>query len=341
MNGGSPFADPAFWYVTEQRSGTFEGAIAVVSKDGVLNVMVSRLEELSAKRGKGKVHVYEKRDERNAIIKELLKDAKKIGINFHSVSHAAAEYIRKTAGVKIKDVSKVVTKTMSVKDTSEIKAIRDACAISSKAASSVPDMLKEGMTEKEAAAEIDMMMRRLGADGNAFDTIAAFGKFSAEPHHRPSGRRLAAGDTALFDFGCRHEMYCSDLTRTVFFREPDKRLLRAYDVVLKAKEAGMREIRSGAAVKDVDMAARNVIDESEFKGTFIHSFGHGIGMQVHEGISVSYASDDILEENMVISAEPGIYIPGLGGIRIEDTVLVKKNGCEPLTSFDQSVTVLK
>jgi len=136
-------------------------------------------------------------------------------------------------------------------------------------------------------------------------------------------------------------MYCSDLTRTVFFGEPDERLRRAYEVVQKAKAAGMDAMMDGAPAKKADLAARKIIDSSEFKDMFIHSFGHGIGMNVHEGTSVSHLSKDILKENMVVSAEPGIYIPGVGGIRIEDTVIIKKDGCEPLTKFDQRLTVVR
>ena len=341
MNGGTPFLDTTFWYVTEQRSGSFEGTIAIISKDGKLDVIVNKLEELSARGGKGNVHVYEKKEERDALLKGILKGCKKIGMNTHSVTYAGAEYIKKISEAEITDVSKAILRTVSIKDAPEIEATRAACKIASKVADSIPEFLREGMTEKEAAAEIDGRMRSLGAEGNSFDTIAAFGEFSAEPHHRPCGRKLKKGDTALFDFGCRYDMYCSDLTRTVFFGDPDDRLRRAYEVVSKAKTAGMDAYGDGVPAKDADIAARNVIDESEFKGTFIHSFGHGIGMNVHEGISVSPASEDILKKNMVVSAEPGIYIPGVGGIRIEDTVLVKKNGCEALTNFDQSMTVIR
>ena len=341
MNGGTPFVDPVFWYVTEQRSGSFEGTIAVISKDGTLDVIVNRLEELSAKRGKGTIHVWEKREERDALLRDLLKDCKKVGVNAGSVTYAGARYLRKTAKVKMTDVSKAIRSTISVKDDSEIRSIRYACRTASKVAEQIPEFLTEGMTEKEAAAEIDNRMRILGAEGNAFETIAAFGKNSAEPHYRPGGRKLKKGDVALFDFGCKYEMYCSDLTRTVFFGEPDERLRRAYETVQKAKAAGMGAMTDGAPAKKADMAARKIIDSSEFKGMFIHSFGHGIGMNVHEATSVSHLSKDILKENMVVSAEPGIYIPGVGGIRIEDTVIIKKDGCEPLTKFDQRLTVVR
>ena len=340
MNGTSPFLDSVFWYLTEQGSGTFEGTIAVASNDG-LDVIVNKLEETSARGGSGNIHVFETRDERERILKSILEGKKRIGMNVHSVSYAAAEYIKKVSGSSVTDVTKGINDTISIKDEKELSAIRKACRISSGTASSVHRMLSAGMTEREAAARIDTDMRNHGAEGNAFDTIAAFGEYSAEPHHRPGDRALKKGDAALFDFGCKYSMYSSDLTRTVFFGEPPEILKRAYKAVYEAKEAGMARIADGIPAKEADLAAREVIDATEFKGMFIHSFGHGIGMDVHEGTSLSHLSKDILKENMVVSAEPGIYIPGIGGIRIEDTVLVKKNGCEPLTEFDKEMTVIQ
>lgn len=340
MNGREPFLDSAFWYLTGLDSGSFEGSIAIVSRDGTLDIITGKLEETCARNSDGNVHVYETREQRNTIIANILKGAGRIGMNVHSVTYAGAEFIRKLTEAKIMDATRAISGTMAVKDDIEIGKIREACRIASKTAMRIPDMLSYGITEKEVAGKIDLDMRDNGADGNSFETIAAFGSSAAEPHHRPSDIRLRDGDTALFDFGCKYGMYCSDLTRTVFFGEPDEVLRRAYDVVMQAKIAGMNLIKDGAAARDVDIAARNIIDDSEFKGRFIHSFGHGVGMDVHEGISVSHISNDVLKENMVITAEPGIYIPGVGGIRVEDTVLVKKNGYESLTKFDQSFTVI-
>jgi Xaa-Pro dipeptidase len=151
---------------------------------------------------------------------------------------------------------------------------------------------------------------------------------------------LKKGDTALFDFGAKYDRYCADLTRTIFLDDPGDTMRRVYDIVLKAQQAGIDAIRPGVNAEAVDAAAREVIDSTEFKGRFIHSFGHGIGMDVHQAISVSPRSEQVLEAGNVISAEPGIYIPGIGGIRIEDTVLVTEDGCRILTDYDHSITVV-
>ncbi|MFA7160952.1 MAG: Xaa-Pro peptidase family protein [Candidatus Methanomethylophilaceae archaeon] len=341
-NGTEPFLDSAFWYLTGLDSGTFEGSFAVVSRERGLHVIVSKLEEEAAKRSRGEVTVYSTGRERDDAVKKAIGSAGRIGIPFDSTVHSMFAYISKMGeGAEISNISPALGEVRSVKDREEISRIEAACAISSKVASEIPGMLREKISEEEAAARMDSRMRELGASGNAFETIAAFGPASAEPHHRPTGYRLKKGDVALFDFGAKRNMYCSDLTRTVFLGDPDPRLLRAYEVVLEAQRAGIEAIKDGVQAKEPDAAARDVIEASEFRGMFIHSFGHGIGMDVHEPISLSPRSENVLKAGNVVSAEPGVYISGVGGIRIEDTVLVTENGCRRLTDFDRSVTIIR
>lgn len=339
-NDGEPFLDSTFWYLTEQRSGTFEGSFAIAGPNG-LDVIVSILEEEGAREGKGNIHVYHDRKERDQFIRDALKGCTRVGFNVNCVTYAAAEYVRKTAEVEIVNASDAIGSTVSVKDEKEIEATRRACAISSQVAGEIPDMLSEGVSEKEVAARMDSRMRELGGTGNAFDTIAAFGPWSSQPHHMPCDYRLASGDAALFDFGTKYDRYCSDMTRTVFLGRPPEIMERAYELVLEAQQAGIAEYRAGAEARAADLAARKVIDDSEFKGRFIHSFGHGIGQDVHQHLSVSPRSEHVLQAGNVVSAEPGVYIPGVGGIRIEDTVLITESGCEVLTSFDHSFTVVR
>lgn len=341
VNDGEPFLDSTFWYLTEQKSGTFEGSFAVVGPDGQLDVIISILEEEGAHDGVGDVHVYHNREERDSFLRDALRGCAKVGFNTHSATYAAVEFVKKTVeGIEAVDAGKAISDTVSIKDAKEIEATRKACQISSQVAAEIPDMLSEGVSEKEVAARMDSRMRELGGTGNAFDTIAAFGAYSSQPHHMPCDYRLRKGDTALFDFGTKYDRYCSDMTRTVFLGNPPEVLERAYEVVLEAQRAGIAEYRDGAPANAADLAARKVIDDSEFKGKFIHSFGHGIGMDVHQDISVSPKSPQTLRAGNVVSAEPGIYIPGVGGIRIEDTCLITEGGCEILTSFDHSFTVV-
>ena len=340
MNGGSPFLDSAFWYITEHSSGVYEDSMAIVSPDGSVDMVIGSLEEEAARSAKAEVHVFRTGQERTEAVKDLLKGSKKVGVNGNCALHSMCRWLEKNADIELVDVSKAIADTVAVKDAEEIRLTEQACRITSQVARRLPEMISEGVSEKEVAAEMDIAMRRLGGTGNAFDTIAAFGANSAECHHVPDDSRLKKGEAALFDFGAKYGMYCADLTRTIFLGDPPDILKRAYETVRLAQIAGIERIRDGAGAAEPDLAAREVIDATEFKGMFIHSFGHGIGMDVHQPIHVSPRSEQTLRAGNIISAEPGIYIPGVGGIRIEDTVLVTEDGCRILTDYDHSFTVV-
>lgn len=341
-NAGEPFLDSTYLYLTGCTSGTFEGARAIVTEDGELHTFVSILEEETAKTGDGIVHVFNNDQERKDQMKEVLAGCGRIGVNYGSVAYGSVEWMRSflDKDVQIVDASKTVAATIAIKDSREIDMIGKACDISSQVAQELPDMIHEGATEREVAAEMGIRMLRLGGSGLAFDTIAAFGANSSQPHYMPGDYALRKGDTALFDFGSKYSLYCSDLTRTIFLGDPGDVLKSAYKVVKEAQEAGLALMRDGVSAAEVDIAARKVIDDSEFKGKFIHSFGHGIGMDVHQPISLSPKSTQVLHAGNVVSAEPGVYIPGLGGIRIEDTVLITEDGCRILTKYDHELTIV-
>ena len=227
-----------------------------------------------------------------------------------------------------------------MKEDTEVEKIVAAQRIAEQALEEVLNDIKIGVTEKEIAARLTYLMLHYGAENMSFDPIVVSGANSSKPHGVPTEKTIEAGDFVTMDFGCIYDGYCSDMTRTVFLGKPPEVLERAYDVVLRAQEAGIAEYRAGAKACEADLAARKVIDDSEFKGKFIHSFGHGIGMDVHQHISVSPRSEQVLQAGNIVSAEPGVYIPGVGGIRIEDTILITEDGCEALTSFDHSFTVV-
>ena len=340
MNATEPFLDSTYWYLIEDASGCYESSRAVVTRDGELHTFVNILEEEGAKACKGNVHVYHTDKERREQMAEVLKGARKIGVNYPMAAYGSVEWMKSFIDAEIVDASAVISKTIAVKDDREIAEIQKACDITSRVARELPDIIAEGLTEREVASEMDMRMLRYGGQGNAFDTIAAFGANTSMPHYMPGDCKLKQGDAALFDFGSKHGMYCSDLTRTIFLGEPPDILRRAYEVVRQAQEAGIACIRAGVKACDPDLAARKIIDESEFKGLFIHSFGHGIGMNVHEPIGLYPRSEQVLEAGNVVSAEPGVYIPGVGGIRIEDSILVTEDGCRVLTSYDHGLTVV-
>ncbi|KUK52006.1 MAG: Peptidase M24 [Desulfotomaculum sp. 46_296] len=192
--------------------------------------------------------------------------------------------------------------------------------------------LKPGCTEVEISLEMEYFMRRGGAKKISFDTIVASGVRGAMPHGVASDKQLEIGDLVTMDFGCEFNNYCSDITRTVCLGAPTEMQERIYRIVLEAHDAGVHSIRQGVKASDVDLAARNVIEKYHFGKNFRHSTGHGVGLIVHENPVISAKDGTILQAGMVITVEPGVYLPGWGGVRIEDMVLVEEKGARLLTN---------
>ena len=183
-------------------------------------------------------------------------------------------------------------------------------------------------------------MMKLGAEETSFSSIVAFGENASMPHYSPGERKLRKNEFVLMDFGARYKRYCSDITRTVVYGKATDEMKEMYDVVLRAQTESMKLIKENVNGKDVDLAARKVIDESKFKGRFIHSLGHGVGMDVHDHPALASTYDFPLKENMVVTNEPGVYIPKVGGVRIEDDVIVKKDTCEVISTAPKDLIEL-
>lgn len=331
MNGTDPNLDNSFFYATGIPNGLFEGCVAII-QPRKLEVLSSELEELSSRTAGVHTTVFNDADHRHDILERRLKGMRSIGVNSREVTHANYLRIKKAAGkARLVDISTDLENARVVKQPDEIAKVKKACSIGSSVGEMIPELVSEGMTETEAAAELNHKMMRLGATGPAFVTAVAFGAKSAEPHYHPGPRKLKRGQFALFDYGACYGRYVSDITRTFTCGRADKRQRDMYEVVLRAQLAALDAIRAGVHGKEVDLAARKVIDGSQFKGRFIHSTGHGIGVTVHDPGSLSPSRDMVLKEGMVLTVEPGAYITGFGGVRIEDDVLVTKKGCQILT----------
>jgi Xaa-Pro aminopeptidase len=196
------------------------------------------------------------------------------------------------------------------------------------------------MTERDAALELDMSLRRAGAENVAFETIMAFGENAAEPHHHPSGRPLQRGDIVKMDFGCVVDGYHSDMTRTVSFGEPPAQLREVYDIVRSAQQAGLDAVRAGVGGAEADEASRSVIRDAGYGDKYTHSLGHGVGLEIHEGPTLRAGGKDVVPENAVVTVEPGIYLEGIGGVRIEDMVEVRSDGCRVIPRTAKELMVL-
>jgi len=219
------------------------------------------------------------------------------------------------------------------KEPSEIATLREAIRLTEVGLERLVREIRIGDKERELALRLESYMREAGADGVSFGMNVSAGENTALPHYRAGDRRLARGDLLLFDVGARFEGYCADITRTFAVGEASDRAGRLYEIVLAANREGIAAVHAGAKAQDVDGAARQVIDGAGYGDRFGHGLGHGIGLELHEAPTLSSRSEDTLVDGMVTTVEPGVYLPGFGGIRIEDDVAVTADGCDVLTHF--------
>jgi Xaa-Pro aminopeptidase len=338
VNSVEPHLDQSFFYAFDVPSGMFEGSAAVAFPDGKLHVLSSVLEEESARQAaKHDPHVtvdtMSQPDDRRKWLARLLPANGRVGLNFHELTHEDFLAVEKAAPKATwLDASTAVRRARMVKDAREIERLRRAGAIGSKVAEMIPSMLKKGLTETVLASEIEYQMMRSGASGRSFSTIVGFGRNGAEPHYTPQELPLEPGMSLVCDFGAFFQRYASDITRSFHFGPTDEELKRVHECVEAAQQAAFDLLRGGVPAKEVHLAAQNVVDASPWKGRFIHGLGHSIGLAVHDGFAMNGRTEELLEPGMVITIEPGIYLPGRGGVRIEDDVLVTEKGFEFLTT---------
>ena len=243
-------------------------------------------------------------------------------------------------GVKMIPVNGVVESLRAIKDEAELAILRKAVAIVDEVFSQIVKEMRPGMKERDVALRMETFMREMGASGSAFDTIVASGPRSALPHGVASDRVLEKGDLVTLDFGAVYQGYCSDITRTVMIGEPNAKQREIYECVKEAQQAAVDAVRPGMTGRELDAVARDRIAAHGFGDYFGHGTGHGLGLEVHESPTASLMSKDILAPGMVVTVEPGIYLPDFGGVRIEDDVLVTETGGEVLTKSTKELLVL-
>ena len=241
---------------------------------------------------------------------------------------------------KLTAVESLVEDLRLIKDESEIEKLKKAVEIADQGFDFLLDFIKVGKTEKEIALELEFFMKRNGGEANAFDFIVASGKRGALPHGVASNKKIENGDLVTIDFGTVFQGYHSDITRTIAVGEPKSKLKDIYELVLSAQKKVISEIKAGMSCVDADKIARDFIAEAGYKENFGHGLGHGIGLEIHEGPRLSYTSDKVLEPGMVVTDEPGIYVSNLGGVRIEDDLLITEEGCEVLNSAPKELIIL-
>ena len=270
------------------------------------------------------------------------KRIKRVGFEASRMLYEAYQRIAKSLprGVKLKPIGPVVDGLRMVKSDDEIARIRRSVLTNSEAFEKTVRSIRPGARESAIAAELEYQMRRLGAEKAAFETIVAIGPRSALPHAQPTARKLGNDELLLIDMGACQDGYMSDMTRVLFLGTPSRRVRTMYDAVLKAQLAGIDAVRPGVTAAHVDRAARRVLEIEGLGKEFVHSTGHGLGLEIHEGPRLGRRDKTKLQPGMAITIEPGAYVRDFGGIRIEDTVLVTKNGCEVLTPTSKELRLL-
>jgi Xaa-Pro aminopeptidase len=261
------------------------------------------------------------------------KHLRKIGFEPSWMNFEQYEQVRKQAGshASFRPTGGIVEELRSIKSPAEVLKIRKSVMINSEAYYRTLKRFKLGLREQEIAAELDFQMRVLGAEKPAFETIVAAGPNSARPHAHPGPHRLEANELLLIDMGATADGYTSDMTRVTFTGTPSKKIRDMYQAVLEAQLAAIDAVKAGVTTAKVDGAARKVLREHKLEKEFVHSTGHGLGLEIHETPRIGRKDKTKLQAGMVITIEPGVYLEGLGGVRIEDTVLVTERGCEVLT----------
>lgn len=266
---------------------------------------------------------------------------KRLGLEEEKLSYAAYTRWQHELGCTVVGAQELFTTLRAVKSDWELEYMRHAQKISERALMETLHSIKPGVSEREIAAELVYRMMRLGGEGVSFDPIVIFGAKTSMPHGVPGDEILSPGSFITIDFGCLKEGYCSDMTRTFAFGKPTEEMVNVYDTVLSAQLAGIKAAKAGITGAELDKAARDVITAAGHGAHFGHGFGHSLGLDIHENPSARPSNHKPLPAGAVISAEPGIYIPGQFGVRIEDVLVLRRDGCENITGFPKELIVLE
>lgn len=320
-------------------------ALLVDSRTNDLSLFVPALDEEAATNDSSVTHIIPISDEESPFVKlkhQLGEHIGNFGLEMKAVSIFEYHNLRNAYPyASYVDVQPFINLQRMKKSNSQVGFVNKAIEIIEKVLAEGIKKVEIGMSELELTAELEYLMRKFGADGPSFSTIVLSGEKSALPHGTPGNRTFQKGDFLLIDFGVMKDGYCSDITRTFIIGEASEKQKEIYDIVLQSNNAGINAIKSGVPVKTFDREARNVINTKGYGDYFNNRVGHGLGIEVHEEPSIHENNDQIAETGLLFTIEPGIYIPGFGGVRIEDDVYINEKGnVEVLTSFPKNLQVI-
>ncbi|WP_028399160.1 Xaa-Pro dipeptidase [Ectobacillus panaciterrae] len=326
---------------TYMTNFTGTAGVVLISKDKAVFITDFRYVEQAQKQAVG----YEIIQHTGPIAEEVASQVKalhiaKLGFEQDALTYGEFKVYEEKVETEFVPTSGLVEKLRLIKTDSEIKILKDAAQIADAAFTHILSFIRPGISELDVSNELEFFMRRQGAASSSFDIIVASGHRSALPHGVASEKLIEKGDFVTLDFGAYYKGYCSDITRTLAVGEPSPELKNIYDIVLEAQLRGVNGIKAGMTGREADALTRDYISEKGYGQYFGHSTGHGIGLEIHEGPGLSMRSDVVLEPGMVVTVEPGIYVPNLGGVRIEDDILVTKDGNEILTHSQKELIIL-
>ena len=327
-NGIEPHLDSSFFYITGFPYGLFEGSYLICERNGGITLVTSPLEEPIARAYSKNIAIYAEPDNDltgSRLRKVLGKKKIEVGLNSPELTYKAFLEIKSVLkeGTFV-DASEAFESARLVKDEKEVELIQEACNIASKIYRKIPSMLQSGIRESDISARMSYEMQKLGASGVSFDSIVAFGKNSSQPHYSGGSAKLKRGDLVLCDYGAKFRRYCSDITRTLIYGNATRKQRRMYEVVGDAQELGMELCTTENSGDYVHSRVSDFINSTEFRGRFTHGTGHSLGLAVHDGPGLSKRYKRKLQPGMIVTVEPGVYIPEIGGVRIEDDVLITK-----------------
>lgn len=324
-------------------SGFYGEGIALISPKEVTYITDSRYIEVAEKQVTGANVVMVGRGRNyTALVNEFLArtGAKTLGVEERYLSLAAYRDYQEKLNAQLVPAGKLVLELRAGKDADELECMVKAQRIAERALEEIFNFLRPGVTEREVAAKLTYDMLRFGAEKNSFDPIVASGPNGSMPHAVPGDRAIQKGDFVTMDFGCVWGHYCSDMTRTVAVGQPTEEMVKVYDLVLKAQLAGIAASRAGVTGREIDAAARKVIEEGGYGEYFGHGYGHSVGLEIHESPNANTSDTTPMPVGAVVSAEPGIYLPGRFGVRIEDVVIMEEKGCQVITKAPKELIIL-
>ncbi len=330
---------PSIFYLTGKMISSGERLLVLlITLDNKPKLFINALFPVKPSEGLDMVWVKDE-DDVLTILANHIHGKQTLGIDKNWPSGFLMGLMERIGGLVVMNSSLLIDGLRMIKDEEEIMIMKEASRINDEAMGLLIEAVNEDMTETKMESKLLEIYKELGADGFSFTPIVAYGKNGADPHHENDESTLKAGDSIIMDIGCVKGQYASDMTRTIFYKQVSQKAEEVYNTVLKANEEAIKKIKPGVSFKEIDEAARKVIEEKGYGPYFTHRTGHNIGIDVHEKPDVSSSSETLLEEGMIFSIEPGVYLEGELGVRIEDLILVTKDGALNLNTYSKELFI--